>query len=60
MTLEEKKISLPKIKCPRCDTLNPVDTVRCIHCTATIWRSTGHIIESYNEEAKPGAKAVDV
>jgi len=37
MTLqEEKKIDLPKIKCPSCGKVNPVDTSRCIHCWASM------------------------
>ena len=34
--MEEKKIGLPMIKCPRCGKPNPLDATRCVSCRATI------------------------
>jgi len=40
MTLEEKKVEVSKIKCPKCGKLNPVDAIWCIHCRVTIRRAS--------------------
>jgi len=37
MTLEKEKVG-HKIECPKCGKLNPLDTVRCIRCTAIMKR----------------------
>jgi len=33
---QEKKMDLPRIKCPRCGKPNPLDATRCASCRATI------------------------
>lgn len=51
MTLEEEKVE-SEIKCPRCGTLNPLDTIKCIHCAAILRKADRYAAPAAADETK--------